>query len=182
MNLSEWLSNEAHEDIIVFSDEITKELILHINPEFLISYNYRYIIKKEVINLLVNRAINLHISFLPWNRGADPNLWSFLEDTPKGVTIHHIACGIDTGDIITQRTVDFEAGDTLKTSYYRLSKTITDIFCETWPYIRKGKIKSFKQPAGGTYHRKQDRAHFEHLLTKGWDTPVADLIGKALNQ
>ncbi|MCL0081308.1 hypothetical protein M1N64_03665 [Peptococcaceae bacterium] len=44
------------------------------------------------------RAINLHISFLPWNRGADPNFWSFIENAPVGVSIHYLDEGIDTGD------------------------------------------------------------------------------------
>ena len=33
------------------------------------------------------KIINLHISFLPFNRGYYPNLWSHQEGTPSGVTI-----------------------------------------------------------------------------------------------
>ena len=43
------------------------------------------------------------MSYLPWNRGADPNFWSILEDTPKGVTIHIMDESIDTGDILYQK-------------------------------------------------------------------------------
>ena len=71
--------------------------------DFLISFGYRYIISEAVLNKFKPNAINLHISYLPWNRGADPNLWSFIEDTPKGVTIHEIDEGIDTGDIIFKK-------------------------------------------------------------------------------
>ena len=52
------------------------------------------------------RAINLHISYLPWNRGADPNLWSAV-GMPKGVTIHYINDGFDTGDILFQKAILF---------------------------------------------------------------------------
>ena len=34
--------------------------------------------------------VNLHISYLPFNRGSHPNYWSFVENTPKGVSIHEI--------------------------------------------------------------------------------------------
>jgi methionyl-tRNA formyltransferase len=147
--------------------------------DFIISYGYRHILKKDILDRFPNKAINLHISLLPWNRGADPNLWSFLEDTPKGVTIHYLDYGIDTGDILAQQEVNYVPEDTLRTSYERLSKTIEELFRQMWPNIRSGKQKSTSQPKGGSYHRLSDRVAFEYLFTKGWDTPIADLIGKA---
>ena len=149
------------------------------NSDFIISYGYSHILKKNILDRFPNKAINFHISLLPWNRGADPNLWSFLEDTTKGVTIHYLDYGIDTGDILAQQEVDYMPEDTLRTSYERLSKTIEELFRKVWPNIRSGKQKPIPQPDGGSYHRLSDRATFEYLFTKGWDTPVADLIGKA---
>ena len=148
--------------------------------DIIVSYGCKHIIKKKLIDRFRNRIINLHISFLPYNRGADPNLWSFLEDTPKGVTIHLIDEGIDTGNILIQREVAMSPTDTLRTSYARLSESIEELFREVWPQIRAGRMKSTVQPSGGSYHYIRDREQYEHLLTKGWDTPVADLIGKAL--
>ena len=84
------------------------------NSDFIISYGYRHILKKDILDKFPNMAINLHISLLPWNRGADPNLWSFLEDSPKGVTIHYLDYGIDTGDILAQQKVDYIPEDTLR--------------------------------------------------------------------
>ena len=149
------------------------------NIDFIVSYGYRHILKKDVLDKFLNKAINLHISLLPWNGGSDPNFWSFLENTPKGVTIHYLDYGIDTGDILAQQEVNYVPEDTLRTSYERLSKTIEDLFRKVWPNIRSGKQKSILQPKGGAYHRLSDRVAFEYLLTKGWDTPVVDLIGKA---
>ncbi|WP_296863845.1 formyltransferase family protein [Thermosyntropha sp.] len=148
--------------------------------DFIISYGYRYLLSKNVINRFNRKAVNLHISLLPWNRGADPNLWSFLEDTPKGVTIHYMDSGLDTGDIIAQREVGYTQQDTLRTSYDRLIKEIENLFFEVWPYIRSGRVKAFPQPKEGTYHRLIDKKPYEYLLTEGWDTPVTKLIGKAL--
>ena len=94
--------------------------------DFIISYGYRHILKKEILDRFPNKAINFHISLLPWNRGADPNLWSFIENTPKGVTIHYLDYGIDTGDILAQQEVNYVSEDTLRISYERLSKTIEE--------------------------------------------------------
>lgn len=148
--------------------------------DFLISYGYRYIISEDILNRFPRQAINLHISYLPWNRGADPNLWSFLENTPAGVTIHYLDKGLDTGDILAQQTVDHRPDDTLRSSYGRLKAAMEKLFISIWPQIRVGTQPSFPQPPGGTSHRSRDRSQFEHLLTRGWDTPVADLIGQAL--
>jgi methionyl-tRNA formyltransferase len=147
--------------------------------EFIISYGYRHILKKELLDKFSAKAINVHISLLPWNRGADPNLWSFLEDTPKGVTIHYLDSGIDTGKILVQQEVNFSSEETLRTSYEKLSIIAESLLKESWVDIREGKIQPRVQPPGGSYHRLRDRKPYEHLLTQGWDTPVRDLIGKA---
>jgi methionyl-tRNA formyltransferase len=147
--------------------------------EFIISYGYRHILKKELLDKFPEKAINVHISLLPWNRGADPNLWSFLENTPKGVTIHYLDSGIDTGKILVQQEANFSSEETLKTSYEKLSIIAENLLKESWVDIRDGKIQPRDQSSGGSYHRLRDRQPYEHLLTQGWDTPVRDLIGKA---
>lgn len=149
--------------------------------DFAISYGYRHIIKPDILNYLKRRIINLHASYLPWNRGADPNLWSFLENTPKGVTIHVMDEGIDTGDIIVQEKIDFSDNEnTLATTYKRLQKEILILFEKQWPFIIKEYFQTQKQPLGGTFHKLSDKNKFMHLLTKGWDTPIEFLRGKAL--
>jgi methionyl-tRNA formyltransferase len=147
--------------------------------EFVVSYGYRHILRPDVLEALPGRIINLHIAYLPWNRGADPNLWSFVEGTPKGVTIHHVDAGIDTGDVIAQREVALDRpGATLASTYEELSRAMLELFWERWPDIRAGRAPRTPQPAGGSLHRLADRARVQHLLTRGWDTPVAELARK----
>jgi methionyl-tRNA formyltransferase len=166
--------DEVTQTIEPLTDEILKD------KDFIISYGYRHIIGKPVLDKFKDRAINLHISYLPWNRGADPNLWSFLDNTPKGVTVHFIDEGLDTGDIICQRYMKYDINDTLRTFYAKLSGCIEDLFEKAWPYIRNGKAKRYKQT---TYHNFRDKEKYIHLLEKGWDTPIRDVIGKgAINK
>lgn len=147
--------------------------------DFIVSFGYRHIISGEILARFGERAVNLHVSYLPWNRGADPNLWSFLDDTPKGVTIHVIDEGLDTGPIIAQREVNYSVGDTLRTTYERLSRNIEDLFSEVWVDIREGKVSPSAQQGIGTIHKSSDKTPYAHLLTDGWDTPVSSLIGVA---
>jgi methionyl-tRNA formyltransferase len=150
--------------------------------DWLVSYGYRHIIRKSILDRFPRRSINLHISYLPHNRGADPNLWSFLEDTPKGVSIHFLAPEVDAGDVIIQRLVPMSPNETLRTSYDKLSCAMEDLFTEHWSRIREGNCNAFPQPKGGSSHKLIDKAQYESLLTQGWDTPVSRLVGRALNR
>ena len=147
--------------------------------DWIVSFGYRHIIHPSVLAQFGSRAINLHISMLPWNRGADPNLWSFLEDTPKGVSIHYLDSGIDTGKILVQREVLPTRQDTLRTSYERLLREIESLFIDTWPAIRSGKKDCRQQDGSGSFHVLSDRKRFQSYLTEGWETPVKKIVGLA---
>lgn len=170
---------EAQEDKVVqFEDKIDENFAQSF--DWIISYGYRHIIKKAVIDAVNGRIINLHISYLPWNRGADPNLWSFLENTPKGVTIHYVDEGLDTGKIIAQRLIEFKGPHTLATTYRQLTLYIESYFKSLWPLIRTGNVMGIEQnPQDGSYHKSKDKDPFMHLLTNGWDTSIEDLIKRS---
>ena len=162
---------------------IHREYLKRNNIDFIVVYGYRHIIKKPVIEHMQGNIVNLHISLLPWNRGADPNLWSFLEDTPKGVTIHYVDEGLDTGDIIAQKELFFDDEyETLATTYEKLSEAMVDLFRQYWPKMMDGQVQGLQQPASGSFHRLKDKRRFEHLLLeRGWNTPVKELVAKALS-
>lgn len=150
-----------------------------IGIDYIVSYGYRYIIEKSIVDRFYQKAINLHISYLPWNRGADPNLWSFFNDTPKGVTIHYISSGLDTGDIIIQDKIEYDKEDTLKTSYDKLQNCIEKLFCSSWHEIKRNKVQCKRQSKyEGSYHRSIDKNIYLNLLTDGWNTKVIDILGK----
>ncbi len=167
-------------DKVTVTDDKLKNNSCWQDVDFIISYGYRYIIKKTILDSVQNRAINLHISFLPWNKGADPNLWSFLENTPKGVTIHQIAQGIDTGNIYCQKRINWQADDTLHTTYERLIDEIEELFKKNWSKIRNGTLQPRSQKGEGSKHYLSDKDVYSHLLMKKWETPVETLLGKAL--
>lgn len=164
-------------NVIVTRDILTENILDNI--DFIISFGYRYIIPSEVVNKFKNKAINLHISYLPWNKGADPNLWSFLEDTPKGVSIHYIDEKLDTGDILAQKTIQYSKTDTLKSTYNKLISTIEKLFVDVWESIIKKTIIPVKQEKKGSYHYLKNKEPYLYLLTNAWDTEVEKIIGRA---
>lgn len=171
-----WLEKEAKEDLITYNKPLNLKFIKKIKPDFVISYSYRSIVSKEIINYMKGNIINLHISLLPWNKGADPNVWSFLEDTPKGVTIHIIDEGIDTGHILIQKEVCIdESTETLKSSYNKLHREIQELFKKSWGNIKNKKLKLISQVSRGSVHYIRDFKKIENLLgNKSWDISIKE--------
>ncbi len=177
--INDFLLSSGH-DTYIYTDKLSKDDTE--GYDFIISFGYRHIIRQEIIDLFPDKIINMHISLLPYNKGADPNLWSYLENSPKGVTIHKIDKGLDTGDIILQKKVqDDIENDTLKTSYDRLIQEIVKLFADNAEDILNNKITSYKQQGTGSIHYLKDKEKYIYLLeSAGYDTPVKELAGKAL--
>ena len=149
---------------------------------FLISFGYRYLVTQPVLNYFQENAINLHISYLPWNKGADPNLWSILENTPKGVTIHQMDFDLDEGKILYQREIKLHKDDTLKSSYDKLHTALVELFMASWENIKNNKVRPTKQSGTGTFHVQSEKDRYLELLSDGWDTKVVDLEGRAIDE
>lgn len=136
--------------------------------DFLISFGYRHLISQESLDILNGHAVNIHISMLPWNRGADPNFWSWATNTPKGVTIHWIDAGLDTGPIVMQRVVDLSPDSTLRETHSALLQAGVLLAADAWASLMEGFSRA--QEPGGSYHRKADLQEHLVTLTDGWDT------------
>lgn len=134
-----------------------REQIAALQPDIGISAFFGYILKPVFLALFPCGVINLHPSLLPYNRGANPDVWSIVEGTPAGVTLHYIDEGIDTGDIVAQQQETVEATDTAATLYTKLERSCLELFTETWPSIKKGQSKRISQDVSkGTVHLLKD--------------------------
>ena len=171
--LFRWLQERA--EVFVCSSDLNLDMIRRLRPQLVVSYNYKHIVSKEIIDLMDGNIINLHISYLPWNRGCHPNLWSFIDDTPKGVTIHKMAVGLDTGDIICQRHVSFdEQTETLASTYRRLNEEIVDLLKQNWDEIYGGKYTACPQTGNSTYHRQKELMPLLNRKDFSWDMTVRE--------
>jgi len=141
--------------------------------DFIVSFGYRHIIKEPYLSRYEGRIINIHQSILPWNRGSDPNFWSWFDGTPKGVSIHLVDEGLDTGDCIMQLQVSrWRGGETLRTSYDFLNQCASQLFALEWGRFRSGRFFTVPKDGEGSYHRASDKDEYMSILPLGWDTPV----------
>lgn len=125
--------------------------------DWIVSFGYRHIIPKHQLEAINYKAINLHMSYLPYNRGSHPNYWSFIDNTPKGVTIHQINEGLDTGDIYVQEELDINPqNSTFVSSYNYLLEKLENLFIFNHKDIFEGKINPSPQVGKGTYHKIKD--------------------------
>lgn len=168
---------EQEKDVVNESQKVDLKTVTEIKPDFIISYNYRHIISKAIIERYKDNIINLHISLLPWNRGAHPNFWSFWDDTPKGITIHYIDEGIDTGDIIVQKDLIFNDVETLKSTYDRLQDEIQKLFIENWSAIKNRQNQRTPQRTPGSFHLSKDINKFWSKIEAngGWNISIYEL-------
>lgn len=173
------LFKAAGDEVTVTSQPLNLKYLHTSSPDFIVSFGYPYLVPQEVIDFIDGKIINLHISYLPWNRGADPDFWGLVDDTPKGVTIHYMDATFDTGDIIVQRKVEPDESDTLATYRDKLSQAIVQLFDENWSTIRSGKCARRPQGERGSYHRSVDKNEFIHLLRNGSDTMVSEIVNAA---
>ena len=179
LELYDWLKSQGHEV------EKLKENINN-NPfynsflgqkyELIVSFTYRFILSKKVLNAVNGNAVNLHISYLPWNRGANPNQWSIIDSTPKGVTIHYMTEFLDKGDIITQKLIEIDEHYSLKEAYDYLMNEIIQLFKSTfklyyiWDEMRK-------TPKGeGSYHNQIDYAPYRKMIGDNYNLKINEFL------
>jgi len=104
-NMPYYAGNPRHEGVL--------NQLPNLKCEVIISVNYLFIIKKNIIELPEKIAINFHGSLLPKYRGRTPHVWAIINNEIKtGITAHMIDEGCDTGDIIAQRIIPISTTDT----------------------------------------------------------------------
>ena len=162
-------------------EQTDKKIDLEVAKKFdsIISFGYRHKITQDIIDNLKYPIINLHISFLPFNKGAHPNFWSFAENTPSGISIHELDHGLDTGKIIYQKQIDFELLKNKETltfskTYKILKNELENLFLSNIEDLINQNFNSNEQVGKGSYHDKNDLP----IVLKNWDQNIYQTILK----
>ncbi|HEU5451713.1 MAG TPA: methionyl-tRNA formyltransferase [Terriglobales bacterium] len=112
-----------------------------IAPRAIVVVGYGRIIPQWMIDLPPLGNINLHGSLLPKYRGAAPVQWAIaMGETETGVTTMRIDAGLDTGDILLQKTLAIGAQDTADTVGPRLAALGAPLMVETLRGLDTGRI------------------------------------------
>ncbi len=111
-------------------------------PDLIVVAAFGQILKKDVLDLPRYGCINVHASLLPRWRGAAPiNAAILAGDEETGVTIMRMDVGLDTGPMLTKRSIRLTRDDTAGSVFQTLSQLGADLLIETLPRWIAGEIQ-----------------------------------------
>ena len=137
-------------------------------PELIVVAAFGQILRKDVLELPHYGSINVHASLLPRWRGAAPINAAILHgDEETGVTIMQMDVGLDTGPMLSQRSIRLNREDTAGSVFDRLSTLGADLLLETLPDYLAGKLTPVPQPEEGVTYapmlkKEEGRLDFSH--------------------
>lgn len=152
----DWLKDKEDIRVLeVIEDKKGLQKIKDLRPEIVISSGYEHIVPEELIDIPDRGIVNLHPSYLPYNRGAHPYIWPLIDGSPAGVSIHYMNESIDEGPVIARRKVEKKPDDTAYSLRERLMKEQADLFFESWEKILEGESAQ-QDLEKGSYHVSDD--------------------------
>ncbi len=123
-----------------------KEAWLKWAPDLIITAAYGKILRPWVLTLPQQGAFNLHASLLPRWRGPNPIAWAIRAgDTITGVTLMRMDQGVDTGDIVAQRSLDITNEMTMGQLTDLLALLARDLLLEHLDGLLSGRAKQTPQ-------------------------------------
>jgi methionyl-tRNA formyltransferase len=120
-------------------DQHTIDEIRTLGPDVIVVVAYGQILPRTVLQIPKIACLNLHASFLPRGRGAAPIQAAIAAgDRETGITVMYMDEGLDTGEILLQRTVDILPNDTGGSLHDRLAQIAPEILLESLVLLAKG--------------------------------------------
>src|SRR2546421_7008280 len=120
-------------------DQQAIEEIRALKPDVIVVMAYGQILPRDVLEIPVMACLNLHASLLPRWRGAAPIQAAIAAgDRETGITVMYMDEGLDTGDILLQRTVDIRSDDPGGSLDDRLAQIAPDALLESLRMLAKG--------------------------------------------
>lgn len=117
-----------------------------LNPDVMITCAFGQILSQEILDIPRLGVINIHASLLPKYRGASPIHYAILNgEKTTGITIMKTDIGIDTGDIILQKSIQIGEKETCGELFDRLSILGADSVIEALEKIENGTVEVLKQ-------------------------------------
>lgn len=158
LRIYNWLCDQ--DDVFVHSILTTREqlsVIEDVRPDYVVSCAFEHVIPERFLTIPSEGCLNLHPSYLPYNRGRYPNVWNLIDDIPVGVTIHYMEPKVDTGDIVARRTVETDFSDTGQSLSNRLGNEMVELFKKVWPDVVAGEVSPTPQDVDeSTFHHTSE--------------------------
>ena len=119
-------------------------------PEVMVTMAYGRILPKELLETPSLACLNIHASVLPRHRGASPIQAAIASgDRTSGVTIMHMAEGLDTGDVILEKSIPLARRETAGSLSEKLADLAPLALSEALELLSRGnapRLESTRRP------------------------------------
>ena len=93
-------------------------------PDVIFCFGWSFLLKSELLKVAPLGVVGYHPAALPKNRGRHPIIWALVLGLRKTAsTFFFMDDGVDTGDILSQKTIAIELNDNAGTLYQKLTET-----------------------------------------------------------
>lgn len=122
------------------------QILLALEPDLIVVASYGQLIPPAILEMPRLGCINVHSSLLPAYRGAAPIQRAIMNgEKHTGITIMLMDENLDTGDIISQRSIDIEESDDSGSLESKLALEGAELLVETLDRWARGELNPVKQ-------------------------------------
>ncbi|OBI46128.1 methionyl-tRNA formyltransferase [Mycobacterium colombiense] len=162
-------------------DAETIDLVKRAEPDVIVVNSWYYRMPAELYNLPPHGTLNFHDSLLPRFTGFSPVLWALISGEPEfGLTVHRMDDGLDTGDILVQRSVPIGPTDTGTELVLRGMDLIPAVLAEALGALESG--TAVWRPQNKTertyFHKRSER---DSLIDWSWSAEDLERFVRALS-
>jgi methionyl-tRNA formyltransferase len=112
-------------------EEEQREIVEELRPDLALVIGWRTMIPMAVVDAAPRGWIGAHDSLLPRGRGFAPTNWAIiLGHEAGGVSLMHLADGVDSGDIVAQRSIPIGARTTAPELYEHVTAATVELVDE----------------------------------------------------
>jgi methionyl-tRNA formyltransferase len=138
------------------ADPNTPELLEQLRalqPRYLFSFYYRYMLGQALLDVPTQGAINLHGSLLPHYRGRAPVNWAVVRGERQiGATLHVMDAKPDHGAVLDQLAVPILSNDTARQVFDKVTLAAEILLARTVPALLNGSAqRTAQQHVSGQY-------------------------------
>ncbi len=131
-------------------DEDAGRALAQLRPDLLLVVAYGILIPQHILDLPRYGCINVHASLLPRWRGAAPVEYAIAAgDRRSGISIMQMNAGLDTGDILLQRSCPIHPDDSGDSLRERLADLGCQMLLEMLPALLAGTLHPTPQEESG---------------------------------
>ena len=149
------------------------ESVAALQPDFLFSFYYRFMLPPAILGLASKGAFNMHGSLLPKYRGRVPINWAIIHgERETGATLHEMVAKPDAGRLVDQLAVPILPNDTALDVFRKATVAAETVLYRSLPHLINGTATLTPQHlASGSYYggRKPEDGRLD------WRWPAAQL-------